>query len=627
MQIKLKKFQNGGTFPPFLATYNPITVNDVAVDPILQYLSQMGSTAATVSSSTKSTSSGSIDLKDTMSLLKDMRGLTNDVATVSKVLSDQAQRDQLFGTGNPVLQYYKNVELINKVIDSKEAFKDAYDQAKAQGALSEAAISSDGRIVVKTQKGYNLVDPKKALMLQANGQAVIQKNSDLLQDRRNNPQMAFQNGVLDIVQNSISFKSIKDTIDAIANNLGKSSVVQEGYTTKEGNQIRAGIEALKNAGVGSMNGVYKISYHKETQDAQANMAINAIYRNLNDTQKAYLELNSDGTQKGAFGLIKEIVMGRTSSLEELKSDYQKNMDSSGKAISSNTDKSGNPIEDIENDPAIAWALGYGTKSKFPIMGKGRVGIDVVSNSIAMLDNSNKPMSTATLDMLGSGRLGGMLDFNNVSMDGAMITPDTTGRVIVDGGRIYATDLPIDREALAKGTVRPDLGILKKIEQVNTTQLGNLATIPQDKLTLQQMQQINNIYSRNGIPAKYDSNGNLTTNYRRFAMVNGTASEKSFINGEPQFIIETQKASDQARNNYVNNIKTLTDDKKFKLDDGWFSSEDVYQGTIFIPMSSNYVDYYTGSGIKMDTKQLKAQEILQQRRDYLISKYNNPGSLQ
>jgi len=56
----------------------------------------------------------------------------------------------LFGTGDPVLQYYKNIDLINKVIESKEEYKDAYDQAKAQGALSEAAISSDGRVVVKT---------------------------------------------------------------------------------------------------------------------------------------------------------------------------------------------------------------------------------------------------------------------------------------------------------------------------------------------------------------------------------------------------------------------------------------------------------------------------------------------
>jgi len=35
------------------------------------------------------------------------------------------------------------------------------------------------------------------------------------------------------------------------------------------------------------------------------------------------------------------------------------------------------------DPAVQFALGYGTKEKVPIMGKGQIGIDVTANSIAM----------------------------------------------------------------------------------------------------------------------------------------------------------------------------------------------------------------------------------------------------
>lgn len=630
MKIQFKKMQNGGAFAPFLSSYTPTLANDTVPDPVLQYLAAIGTPGATTSTSSKSSKSsdsGGIDIKDTMSLLKDMRGLDNDVTLVSDTLAKQAQRDQLFGTGDPVVQYYKNIQLVNKVIESKEEYSKAYDQAKAQNALSEAAISSDGKVVVKTSKGYNLVAPDQALLMQKKGVAIIQKNQDLLNDRRHNQQMAFQNGVLNIVQNSTSFKSIKETIDAIVSNLGKSSVTQEGYTTKEGNQIAAGIKALKDAGTGTMNGVYKITSTNETQEAQAKMAIDAIYRNLNDAQKAYLKLNSNGKESGAFGLIKEIVMGKTSSTQELKTEYQKNMDAEGNAKSGKTDQNGNPIDDVDTDPAIAFALGYGTRLNFPIHGKkGQVGLDVSANSIAMLDDSGKPMSIATLGMLGSGRLGGMMDLNHASMNGAMITPDAINKIVLDGGRTYATDLPVDQEALSKGIIKPDLNLLKKIEDVNNTQLGSLKTIPQDKLTPQQKQQINNIYRKNGIQAKYDQNGNLTASYRRFMLVDGTASQKAFANSEPQFTYDAQEASDDARKNYESNIQKLTDDKKFKLDSGWFSNEKVYQGTIFIPFNNNYVDYYTGSGIKLNSKELHGMEAAQQHRDFLMRQYNNPGSL-
>jgi len=62
----------------------------------------------------------------------------------------------------------------------------------------------------------------------------------------------------------------------------------------------------------------------------------------------------------------------------------------------------------------------------------------------MLDDSGKPMSIATLGMLGSGRLGGMMDLNHASMNGAMITPDAVNKIVLDGGRTYATDLPVDQ---------------------------------------------------------------------------------------------------------------------------------------------------------------------------------------
>lgn len=632
MKIQLKKFQNGGAFAPFLASYTPTLVNDTVPDPVLTYLASIGNPAATTSSTTsssKSSNSGTVDVKDTVELLKDItKGLDNDVTAVSKSLIQQAQADKLFGTDDPVVQYYKNLDLVNKVLESKDEFSKAYEQAKAQGALSEAAISSDGKVVVKTSKGdYNLVTPDKALLMQNKGIAQIQRNQDLLNDRKSNSKMAFQNGVLNIVQNGISFKSVADVINTIASNLGTSTTSQEGYTTKEGNQIAQGIAALKNAGIGTMNGVYKTSFTSSTQEAQANMAVDAIYRNLNEVQKAYLKLNSNGKDSGAYGLIKEIVMGKTSSTQEIHSEYQKNMDSLGNAKSSNTDANGNPIDKIDTDSAARFGLGYGDPAKFQIRGKGQVGIDVNAHSIAMQDSSGNPLSISTLEELGNGRLGGMMqNLNSATMDGALLSPDAVGKIMIDGGRVYSADLPVDQAALQKGIVRPDYELLKKVEAADN-QLGSLKSKDQNQLTAADKRTINQVYQANGIAAKYDANGNLTAPYRRFILINGTTTEKSFV-GKPEFTIDPAEASDQARENYQANIRKHSGDDKYKLDNGWFGlgDEKVYQGTIAIPMSSNYNDIYQGSNIKLDNRQFHAAEAAQQRRDYLMSRYNNPGSL-
>ena len=114
MKIQFKKMQNGGSFAPFLSSYTPTLANDTVPDPVLQYLAAIGTpgSEATSKSTTKASNSGGIDVKDTMSLLKDMRGLDNDVTLVSNTLAKQAQRDQLFGTGDPVVQYYQNIQLV-----------------------------------------------------------------------------------------------------------------------------------------------------------------------------------------------------------------------------------------------------------------------------------------------------------------------------------------------------------------------------------------------------------------------------------------------------------------------------------------------------------------------------------
>lgn len=624
MKIKINKLQSGGAFAPFLADYTPTLVNESYPDPILQYFVQRSGLSAGSSSTAKSSKSSS-DIDDATKLLKDLRGLDNDVSVVTKTLADQAKIDTLFGTGDPVTQYYRNLELVNRVLQSKEDYDSAYAQAQKQEALSEAAITSDGKVVVKSSRGYQMVSPAEALKLSQSGAAKIQKNSDLLSDRKHNTKMAFQNGVLDVVQNSTSFKTVYATVQSLTAQLGSYDVTQEGYSTKEGNQIASGIAALKNAGVGPMDGVYKIHYENSTQAKQAEMAINAIYRNLTDSDKAYLKLNSDGTEKGAYALIQEMVMGKISSKETLLSYYQSSYDQNGTKKSNK----GTPGIDMDEDPAINFGKGYGTPSTLSIrLPNGQVGYTVRSRSIAMMDEQGHPQALMTLNGLGNGRLGGMMDLNNAYMGDIKINDYALPNVVVTG-RINEAELPVDQAALAQGIIKPDLQMQKKIQEVNDTKLGALKNKNPEDLTAAEREQINKIYQNNGIAAKYNADGTLTAPYRRFMMINGITSENSFTSDQDPDE-ELAKASSQDRELYTQNMQKLTNPKT-KLDNGWFGGligkEEVYQGVIFIPFKSNWTDMYTGSGIKSKTSESNAIETAQQEEDFARENYVNPGNLQ
>lgn len=631
MKIQFKKYQAGGAFAPFLSSYTPVVTNSQYPDPVLQYLATIGSPQAvqqattSTKSSSKSSSGDSIDMKDTISLLKDMRGLDNDVSQVTSQLIKSAQYESLFGSGDPTVAYYKNLNLLNKVIESKEEYKDAYDQAKSQNALSEAAISSDGKVVVKTNKGYNLVTPEQALKLQQLGKGLIQKNADLLNDRKHDPKMAFQNGILNIVENGISFDSISKVINAIAGKLGTSTIHKEGYSTKEGEQIKSGIAALKSAGMGSMNGVYKVTFESETQEAQAKMAVAAIYKNLNATQKAYLKLNSDGTDKGALSMVKGIVMGQTSSKQSVQSEYQKDLLPDGSKRDSSGSSSGTGPEAT---PSVMWAEGYGNKGNYKIIADDntQVGYDIISTSTSMLDSSGNPMGIATLSMLKNGQLGGVLNMNYATMNGVRIRTDSLNNVVADGGQIYQTELPIDMQAARQGVIKPDLKLIKKIESVNQNQLKGIAN--KEQLTAHDKQIINQVYERNGIQAKYDSNGQLTAYYKRFAMINGTAAQ-SALTGEDFDITPVKMDNTDTYVQNVNKLNSNSDKHQYGLQTSWLGmkQEPVYQGTIFIPMNNDFVSMYTGSGIKLKQSEVAQAQANQTRRDAILSRYNNPGNLQ
>jgi len=154
--MKIKKLQAGG-MPPLFSTFTPVTVTNpyAGVDPMFMWLQNTGAlmngtASAKKGSSSSSGSSGNPTLKDTMALLKDMKGLDSDVSTAISALEESATEAAILGDSSGLISsYYRNLNLANKVNQSKAAYDEAYKLAKENKGISEAAVTSDGKVIVK----------------------------------------------------------------------------------------------------------------------------------------------------------------------------------------------------------------------------------------------------------------------------------------------------------------------------------------------------------------------------------------------------------------------------------------------------------------------------------------------
>lgn len=644
MKVTFRKFQSGGALPPIWADYTPVVANETVPDPMLNYLAQLvsGETTGTTSkSSSKSSSSSGSDgmptIKDTLALLKDMKGLDVDQHKAIQALMASAPNPAMeaaFGTTsfNPITQYYKNLELINKVVQSKEEFDKAYDQAKSNDALSEVAIDSDGRMAVINKKTNSLTTIRPEEYFKNSSQYVVQTNSQLLQKRKTDSSMAFQNKVLGIVENGTSFKQVNEVIKAVADKLGNVQTNMEGYVTKEDGQIAQGIQALKEQATANisgmpMDGVYKMTSNTESQQGQIILAVDAIYRNLNEAQKTWLKLRGGGTEQGAKTVIKEIVSASSKEKTELKMDYQKDINPDGSAKSGSEGSE----DKAKFDDVTRFFLGFGERTKTTIQGKGMHGIEVDANTMNVTDGSGHILQNGSLQQ-ASKAWGGVLRTDMATMGDARILVGATSKVIIEGSRIHSTELPIDPEAASKGYIKPNLKLLDQIQEVENQlrKKGINPTVDPEHPDPKQIEQINKAFTDAKLPVKYDSNGQLNTGaYHRFAMVAATTTKDAFVDKTPT--LGYRDATSAERKAYEENMRRQGDAyKNFNISDGWLGSglfeDDVYTGMIYIPVTDDIFTAMQGSNTRLSPSQMyNIEEKNQQTKAAMALGYNAPPS--
>ena len=601
MKVRLHKFQAGGSI--IASTFQPITVTPGAYAPSLQQAEQsiaMATQSGTQSGGSSKDSSDELTKKDLIESLKGIEGLPSDVNfVIDKISKDLSMADILKNpiTGESPINisdaYLKSIQYLNQVKNSKNTFDNAYKSATQNGSINEAAVTSSGLLVVKDSEGkMDTVSAQDYLKNQ--DKYILQTNGDLLQMRRMDPKLTFSDSVLDIVENGVSTKTITEFINQFSSGLGTDTLQQQGYSKIQSQRISNGINIIQEAqknGInltGGIDGLYKTTKLSEDQKRQASEAVTALYKMMPTNYKSLLAIksgNAENPDKGVFDLITLMIDKNSSN----KIQYQIDKEKEGKDSTEESSSDGVSSDKIKSSSVEQWFRGMGEQKQFNISLDGSQGFIVKGNTMGA-DDSGHPIGISTLQGLSSSSFGKALDINNATFgNGMRIDVNGSGKVIIDGNSITGVELPIDT---SDPTPKPDFNLLKLKEQADNL-LATKYNIqnPDDstKLTKAQLHQINVVYRQEGLPQKYDENTGqlIQQRWKRFALVKGTTTQEAIMGDvDKKYIRKIEE--DNEISNYQTARRKLTGDEKYQFSDSWFGGDNLYQGTIFIPVTDSYI---------------------------------------
>ena len=600
-------FQQGGELIPPLVSYTPVTVSG-------------GKTERTSSSGTKSQD---LTDKDILSMLKDLDGLPSDMNAITQSLQNFYIDEQTgFNTSNIATKYLQILNSMKNANFNKKQYDEAFNIVKANGGLNEVAINDRGQVFCTNKEGdFQLLSPEE---IQDSGYVPL-TNSELLQYRAHSPEMAYKNNILKVVSNGIGIETVTKMIQNTISKLGTTSNTQEGYAKTEATQLLQGLEQFMVASRKSndydptVNNLYKGKLLTEDQATQAQQALSYLYRTLPENAKSLLKLKTqNGTNEEAIDLISQLIGSTLSN----KHQFTLDMDAPDK---DKKDGSTDSNKGFKLDPVSLLLSGKGQKEKAVIQtaaGKN-MGLEVPAVKMSITKDKKAIGSQATLNDVSTSDFGGTFDWNNVTMGDTTIKTNALDQILVDGNSLKAAYLPIDIEAYNyDGTIKPDINMLGRYKEA-------LKKIEDEGIT--DPKEINKIYIDHRLPIIYTPNGDVTTNYIKFGIINGEAMSTAFSKDASLAEWLTEVLDENEINNTLNALNKNRKEGallEYDQNDKWNifegSYNNLYRGTIFVPMNTDYFTATSTAGNPVTPAQANQIEATQQAMERSKG-YINPGN--
>lgn len=588
--MSVLQHQEGGSISQYFIDYQPFTgINKSA--------KQEGSTTKS-SSSTGESSSSKVGLKDLLSLVKELKGLPVDNNLVVQQIQSMYEDAALFNNGelstnDLISTYLSTLRNIRLAEFNQQEFNDARKQVIANGGLNEYAIDLHGNIYIQDQESGQIknVTPEEYQQLKENGHYQILTNSNLLYYRANDPNFAFKNDVLSIVNNGIGMKQITEQLLAVSSKIGTSTLKQEGYSEKNARGIVQGMASLEKAFQSGMtiDGLYHQGVITKDQTEQAKLALTYLWNTLADNAKSLLKVKG-GSTKGAFELIQSLVFSGLDSEQSFTSDLVKEPDKFKKENSNNDGTSSGYGKDDKSNPYFNMVKQIGATTIPIIIRKGGVQIALEgANYSSIPDLHGNPIeSTSVDDLLNRGLSGIVTDRNAITFGSQVVSSNNLENIMYDNSGGTMVLLPCKKTSEGRTVV--DLSIIDEYEDAvkEINQLQNPTN-----------EQIAEIYVNHGLMQLIDQRTGLPNKERfaQFLVIDAYGVNKNDFLAPDQFLEEVQSVDDVleqrlktalSTNDKKNNYDFDPKDKSF-----WEGGYDkVYRGVAYIPITINELQAIT-----------------------------------
>ena len=600
----IPKLQQGG-FAGLFANYTPLQ----GAQPRAQQPQQK------VSAPSSKGNDGKLTEKDLFELIKDVKGLPNDMAALVKNLYEMYTVQIATGdTQNLAAVYLQNLLQLKNNVFNQEEYEKAYKQVKEQGGLNEYAITTNGKLVVQDRETKQLkYMSAEELRDSTNDNLQILTNSNLLSLRANSPNLVNDNSVLQIVENGIGMEQIAKMVQERLQSLKTDEIQYKGQTVRVNGQLQAGAEILNILtndertifdGSTKLEGLHSWELLTKTQQRQAKHALRWIINSLPNNARTLLSIKAGGDGK-VESLIMSLIQSGTGETRHVTTDFEKTWDDLTGSGKSKGQSDENPMENVKYNTASEWLKGYGISEQFIINPGSNDAFRVIANGLQLTSSDNNPLGAGkTLQDITAGGYSGILKMSQATMGGRRIKQSVLNQVFIDDGMIYSIDFPVMPDGIT-----PDLrdDTLQRKKQAEETIKAYGIDLKNPDSIRTNFSTINQIYkSFDFVDPVYNSDGSVNQrSWRRFGVINAradgrTLEQPTFENNKLLSPItdDYEKTALKAEMEKINKNYQFDDDDWGKLEGDYDS---FYRGTVWIPVNESFVAAQAGTGEKFTSQ--------------------------
>lgn len=613
----IPKFQSGGGFDSLFTVYNPAT-------------QRSRQQASHVEKSTKSESSedkGKLTEKDLFTMLKDIKGLPNEMKSIVSNLIDTLSVSKITGVGLEDLSttYLQSLYKITQATDNKAMYDEAYKKAIETGSMTEPAITANGELVVQDNSGKVQKVTLENFVQNRSKYKNVLTVSNLLNLRAYDPSFVYDYTVFDTVNSSMGYSAFQKLIKEAVGTLGSSQVTR-GIMSSESELASKGLDVLAQLKESdqiqpgtqvSSDSLYKYKIIDQNQKKQIDYLTSYISALLPENAKiwAAIKLRTSDKEKATSSLITTYLASSSSSTNEVIVN----------PVSNGHKKDSSDEEDPKEGFWRQVQSGKGgSEDTFNLLvGTSRLSVD--GKLYGAIPGITQNCSLG--DFISNSNVGYIItDPKKITFGDINLSTDSFNDVMVNtSSGAFVTKLPVDQTGKVNFEI---LDIYAKI----TDELKNRGLT---KGTQEYLVNEAKLLKKKGLDVLIDSNTGLPNPkyFRNFLVLEGITSGKAYgvepINGKKQSINDIDSkliinaGDDDELYDTLRKGLSNKDRGEYELDNNFWSwnNDKLYRGNIYIPLNTNPLN-----AVNADENDIKTSTALEyEKAQQILSKRINQGS--